>query len=237
MTASRRSRPPTRVGGCDKPLRCVLYARVSTQGADQDPETQLAALRPWVAARGWQVVAEERDRVTGDESRRRSDPPGLARALRALEERRADVLAVFAADRLVRSSTGLLSLVGRIQAMGAHVASYQDGGDLDTTSDMGELLVFLRGWYARMELRLTRARIRAGLDRARAEGRRLGPPRRLDIDPTEVRRLREAGIDGDGRVGASWSEVAAVLGTTQSAVRRAVGELVETRPERQRRMT
>src|SRR5262249_8338237 len=156
-------------GVCDKPLRAVLYARVSTRDK-QDPESQLASLRPWAAQRGWTIVAEERDRVSGDATKRRGDPPGLARAFRALEERRADVLAVFAADRLVRSPTGLLSLVARVQGLGAHVASFQDGADLDTTSDMGELLVFLRGWFARMDLKLIRARIRSGLERRRAEG-------------------------------------------------------------------
>src|SRR5258708_6365704 len=138
MGTQRREHIKDRAGDYDKPRRVVLYGRVSTRDR-QNPETQLGALREWAKSRGWTVVAEERDRVSGDVAKRRGDPPGLARAFRALEEHRADVLAVFAADRLVRSPTGLLALVKRVQDLGADVASYQDGSDLDTTTDMGEL--------------------------------------------------------------------------------------------------
>lgn len=212
MTMSRRSATPIGSGDFGKPPRVVLYARVSTRDK-QDPESQLGALRQWVNSRGWHVVAEERDRISGDPSKRRGDPAGLARAFRALEERRADVLAVFAADRLVRSPTALLHLVERVQALGAHVASLQDGADLDTTTDAGELFTFLRGWYARMELRLIRSRINAGLDRARAEGKTLGRPRTVSVDAGEVAKMRAAG--------ASWRQVAEALRCTPTSARRA----------------
>jgi DNA invertase Pin-like site-specific DNA recombinase len=158
------------------------------------------------------VVAEESDRVSGDPARRKGDPPGLSRAMEAIERRRADVLAVFAADRLVRSPLGLLQLVARVQAIGGHVASLQDGADLDTTTDVGELFLFLRGWYARMELRLIRARINAGLSRARAEGVTLGRPRGDGPEPEAVAELRAAGL--------SWRAVAAELGCSIAMARR-----------------
>ena len=196
--------------------RAVLYARCSTKGDAQDPEVQLAQLRAWAARRGWLVIAEERDRVSGDPARRHGDPPGLRRALELVEQRRADTLAIFAADRLVRSPVGLLQLVARVQALGGHVASLQDGADLDTTSDVGELFLFLRGWYARMELRLIRARITAGLERARADGVQLGRPRTEGPDPAAIRALRAAGR--------SWSEAARELGCSIAMARRRVAE-------------
>lgn len=198
------------------PLRCILYARCSTKGDEQDPEVQLHALRAWVERRGWRVVATEQDRVSGDPARRVGDPPGLRRALDLLERRQADVLAVFAADRLVRSPIALLQLVARIEALGGHVASLQDGADLDTTDERGELFLYLRGWFARMELRLIRARISAGLKRARSEGVRLGRPRRDGPSPAEVAGLRNAGR--------SWKEVAVELGCSISLARRRAQE-------------
>jgi len=198
------------------PLRAVLYARVSTRNGEQDPDVQIERLREWAAQRGWQVVAVERDRVSGDPARRRGDPAGLTRAIQAIAERRADVLAVFAADRLVRSPVHLLQLVSRVQSVGGHVASMQDGNDLDTTSDVGELFVFLRGWYARMEMKLIRARIKAGLDRARAEGKTLGRPRTDGPSPRDVRKLRKAGK--------SWSAIAAKLETTVKIARNRAAE-------------
>src|SRR5262249_41298356 len=116
VTTPRRSATADCVGDSGKPLRAVLYARVSTRDK-QDPESQLGALRQWAAARGWAIVGGERDRISGAPAKRRGAPAGLARAFRTLEERRADVLAVFAADRLVRSATGLLHLVERVQAI------------------------------------------------------------------------------------------------------------------------
>jgi DNA invertase Pin-like site-specific DNA recombinase len=191
-------------------MRTILYARVSKVEGDQDPETQLKALRQWAAQRGWTVASEHVDRVSGDPARRKGDPPGLRAALAAL--RRGDVLAVFAADRLVRSPMELLQLVMRIQAHGAHVASLQDGADLDTTTDTGELLTFLYGWKARMELRLIRSRTLAGLAAARAKGKRLGRPLGSDYNASEARRLRGEGL--------SWADIAARLDCSRSTARR-----------------
>lgn len=198
--------------GVTRRLRAVLYARVSRTDGEQDPEVQLRALRQWAAQRGWEVVAEEADRVTGDPSRRRREPPGLGRALERLAQRRADVLAVFSADRLLRSTVGLLQLVGRVQSYGAHVASYQDGTDLDTTSDLGELMVFMRGWVARMELRLIRSRTREGMAAARAKGARIGRPPVELPDAQAVAELRAQGL--------TLRQVARQLGVNYWRVRR-----------------
>ncbi len=86
-------------------LRAVLYARVSTDDEeDQDPETQLRALRPYVTEEPkWRIVGEETDRGSSDpahKKRRWRDPPGLAKSIRMIEDQHADVLAVFGADRL-----------------------------------------------------------------------------------------------------------------------------------------
>lgn len=165
----------TRPGG--SPLRAVLYARVSTDTGQQDTETQLRLLRELCTARSYVIVAEHTDHVTGDPKRRRREPPGLAAALRLLQDKRAGVLVIFAADRLVRSPMALLQLVERVQSYGARIVSLQDGRDLDTTTKTGELMTFLLGWFARMALNLTRARTHAGLQRARAQGKQLGRPR------------------------------------------------------------
>lgn len=190
-------------------MRAVVYTRVSSR--EQDPDAQLRAVVDMCNARSWSVVRVELDRVTGDPGRRKTDPPGLRRALALIEERKADVLAVFAADRLVRSPSHLLDLVGRVQSMGAHVASLQDGGDLDTTTDAGQLFALLRGWWARVELRLIRARTKAGLEAARARGVELGRPR-VDVDTDRVAKLRARGY--------SWARVKAETGIDPATARR-----------------
>ncbi len=170
-------------------MRVVLYVRVSKNDGDQEPETQLRQLRAWAKTRGWRIVAELEDRVTGDPVRRGRNPPELVKALDFMHSRRADVLGVWSADRLVRSPQHLLELVSQVQAVGGRVASLQDGADLDTTTDAGELFLFLRGWWSRMELKLIRQRTKAGLERAAAEGRRGGRPRMKLPDLQQLRKL------------------------------------------------
>lgn len=173
--------------------RALLYCRVS-KGAEQDPESQAHALRQFCEQRGWVVVGVEVDRVTGDPARRRQEPPGLAAAMRQLADRRADVLVVFSADRLTRGGIlSLVQLVRRIRQLGAHVASYREGHELDTTSDTGELVAAVLGWLARMELNMIRERSRAGQERARAEGKRIGRPPEALPDLERVRELQRAG--------------------------------------------
>lgn len=205
-----------------KVLRAVLYVRVSKLD-EQDPETQFQALREWAVERGWQIVGELADRVSGDPARRRQNPPGLAGALAMIERREADVLAVFAADRLVRSPQHLLQLVTHVQDMKGRVASKQDGADLDTTTESGELLVFLRGWWARMEMKLIRARTKAGMERARASGKQLGRPLIPVPDLAAVARLA---ADGNGR-----REIARLLPCTDHAARKAL-RLIGRPPEK-----
>lgn len=201
-------------------MKAVLYVRVSKNDGDQDPDTQLHVLRAWAGTRGWRVMAEQVDRVTGDPMRRGRHPRGLLACLDAIERRKADVLAIFAADRLVRSPTHLLQLVSQVQAAGGKVASYQDGADLDTTTDQGELLLFLRGWMARMELKLNRGRTLAGLARARAAGKTFGRPR-SEAPPLEL--VQDAMAKGIR----SRSQLAKHLGCSPWAVRKALAELAK----------
>ena len=122
-------------------------------------------------------MEEQADRVTSDPKRRKKDPPGLVRAVHAIEERRADVLGIFGADRLVCDPIALLHFVSRIQDLGGQISSYRDGRDLDTLSDHGQLTTFLDGWFNRMRIKLIRTATKAGLARARARGQQLGRPR------------------------------------------------------------
>lgn len=152
-------------------LTAVLYDRVSTDDEKQDPRGHLAELRAFADGRGWPVRAEWFDTVSGDPARRGSgDPPGLRRALDDVARLGArGVLVIRSAERLVRSPVELLQLVARVQASGAHVVSRDDGADLDTTSDYGELLLFIKGWLARMALRFTRKMTAEALAQRRRE--------------------------------------------------------------------
>ncbi len=210
MAARSASLPPS------PQRRAVLYCRVS-RGETQTIDGQLQALRTWTAQRGWLVVAEHSDTVTGDPGRRKGHPPGLNAALHEVHLRKADVLVVYAADRLVRHPVPLLQLCDRVRAAGGHIASYTDGADLDTTTEFGELVTYLRGWFARMELSLNRSRTMAGLRAARASGKVLGRPR-AEVPPIEViREMQE-------RDKMSLRAIARQLGVPASRIQRAASK-------------
>lgn len=153
----------------------ILYARVSDRDK-QDHRQMLSILRTFAATRGWAVGGEHFDKVTGDPARRGpGDPPGLSRALeRVASLHGGGVLVITAVDRLVRSPAELITLIARIQSLPGAVCSMEDGSDVDTTSDNGELFLFMRGWFSRLELRLIRRRTKAVLgeraERCQREG-------------------------------------------------------------------
>ena len=86
--------------------RCALYLRVST--VDQHPETQVHDLRQLARQRGYQIVHEYTDRITGTKAKR----PGLDELLRDARRGQFDVVLVWASDRLARSRPALSGSAG-----------------------------------------------------------------------------------------------------------------------------
>jgi DNA invertase Pin-like site-specific DNA recombinase len=150
-------------------MRAALYGRVST--FDQEPENQLAELRRYVEARGW-TSAEYVDRgVSGAKDRR----PALDELLKDARRRRFDVLVVWRLDRLGRNLRHLITLLEELQALGIAFVSLNEG--IDATTPAGKLQMHILGAIAEFERARIAERVKAGLQRARAQGKRLGRPR------------------------------------------------------------
>lgn len=150
-------------------MRAAVYVRVST--LDQEPENQLAELRRYVAARGWEAV-EYCDRgVSGAKERR----PALDQLLADAHRRRFDVLVCWRMDRLGRNLKHLITLIDELQALGIAFVSLGEG--IDATTPAGKLQMHILGAIAEFERGRTRERVVAGLARAKAQGKRLGRPR------------------------------------------------------------
>jgi putative DNA-invertase from lambdoid prophage Rac len=151
-------------------MRAALYGRVST--ADQHPENQLAELRQYAAARGWTVTREYVDEgISGAKDRR----PALDELLRDARRRKFDVIAVARLDRLGRSLKHLVVLLDELAALGVAFVSINEA--IDATTPGGKLQMHLLAAMAEYERELIRERVRSGLARVRAQGKRLGRPR------------------------------------------------------------
>lgn len=141
----------------------VGYARVSTQ--DQKPDLQLDALQ----TAGCEKVFVEK--ASGAQRER----PELKAALDYM--RNGDTLVVWKLDRLARSMTQLIETVEGLEEKGSGFRSLTEA--IDTTTAGGRLIFHVFGALAEFERSIIRERTRAGLDAARARGRKGGRPPKL----------------------------------------------------------
>ena len=176
-------------------MAIIGYARVSTTG--QTLAGQVSAL----LAAGADRVVEE----TGSGGNRQR--PVLAQLLG--EIRKGDVLLVVRIDRLARSVAHLLEVIEALDAAGAGFRSL--GDPVDTTTPQGKFTLQILGAVAELERALIRERTLAGLETARAAGRRGGNPKLKARDPEALRELSRSRddmfFDRINDVGEEWVPV------------------------------
>jgi DNA invertase Pin-like site-specific DNA recombinase len=147
-------------------MRAAIYARVST--FDQEPENQLQELRRYVQARGWTSVEYVDRGVSGAKDKR----PALDNVVRDAKRRKFDVLVCWRLDRLGRNLKHLTTLLDELQTLGVAFVSLAEG--IDATTPAGKLQLHILGAIAEFERARIVERVKAGLARAKAQGKRLG---------------------------------------------------------------
>src|ERR687893_299978 len=171
----------------DKNLRAGLYARVSTEDRGQDPETQLRPLREYAGRRGFLVAGEFVDKASGTTESR----PNYQRLFEAARKRELDVVLVWRYDRFARSTRALVNALGEFKARGVAFISYQE--NVDTTTPQGELVFGMMANLAQFESSLIGERVKAGMARAKAQGKRTNRPL---IPETTRRKIAELHAQG-----------------------------------------
>ena len=186
-------------------MRVALYARVSTLNG-QHPEMQLTELREYASRRGWAVAGEYVDEgVSGSKDSR----PALNRLMADAHRRRFDIVACWKVDRFGRSLKHLVNALADLDSYGVAFVSLRDNLDLSTPT--GRLMFQIIGAMAEFELSLTKERVKCGLVNARANGKRLGRPRRV----TDGDRILQMKAEG-----ASLREIANAMGIGYGTVRK-----------------
>jgi len=189
--------------------RAALYLRVST--LDQHPESQLHDLRQMASQRGLEVVREYTDRISGTKAKR----PGLDELLHDARRSRFDVLLVWAFDRIGRSTRHFLEVLDELNRLNIEFVSFRE--NIDTGGPLGRALVVIIGAIAELERNLIIERVRAGMRRAKLEGRHIGR-QPLPIDRQAVKRDR-----ANGR---SLTEIAKSHNISRATVCRVLKEVV-----------
>jgi DNA invertase Pin-like site-specific DNA recombinase len=164
--------------------RAVLYLRVST--VDQHPESQLHDLRGLAAQRGFEIVQEYTDRISGIKAKR----PGLDQLMADARRGKFDVLLVWAFDRLARSVRHFLEVLDELNHLGIEFVSFRE--NVDTGGPLGRAMITIIGAIAELERNLIIERVRSGMRRAKLEGRRLGRPP-LSVNRDDLLRDRARG--------------------------------------------
>jgi DNA invertase Pin-like site-specific DNA recombinase len=147
--------------------RVAIYARVSTVDKGQDPETQLLALREYAARRGFLCVGEYVEYARGT----REDRPRYRALLEVARKQQVDVVLVWRYDRFARSTQALVHALNEFHSLGVDFISYQE--HIDTTTPQGEMIFTVMASLAQFERALISERVKAGMARAKAQGKRI----------------------------------------------------------------
>lgn len=151
--------------------KAAIWARVSTDR--QETDNQTAQLREVAARRGLEVVEVYEVEASAYTGKQRAALDAVYRDARA---GRFSVLLVWALDRLTRQGIeAMLGVVRRFDAVGCRVVSFEESWT-EASGPARDLMLAIVGWVAQMESARRSERTKAGLERARRQGKALGRP-------------------------------------------------------------
>jgi DNA invertase Pin-like site-specific DNA recombinase len=187
--------------------KVALYSRVSTD--NQTTENQLLELREVAARNGWVVVQEFTDQgISG--AKGRDQRTAFDALIKAAMRKEFDLIASWSVDRLGRSLQDLVAFLFDIHAKQVDLYLHQQG--MDTSTPSGKALFQMMGVFAEFERAMIQERVKAGLQRAKAQGKRLGRPTVTPDIEGRILALREQGV---GKL-----KIAKTLGIGVSVVQR-----------------
>lgn len=150
-------------------MKAALYVRASTN--EQQTDNQLPALEDYAERRGFEVIRIYSENETAWKAGHQAE---LAKLLEDARKGRFEVVLVWALDRLSREGAlAILSLVDKLKKYGAKVISYQESWT-EAPGELADILYAITGWVAKMESQRRSERTKAGLERARREGKPIG---------------------------------------------------------------
>ena len=169
-------------------LKAALYLRVSTDG--QTTGNQRLELEKIAHLAGWKIAGVyEDDGISG--AKGRDERPAYNQLLKDANRRKFDIVMAWSVDRLGRSLQDLVAFLAELQSLNIDLYLSQQG--LDTTTPSGKAMFQMCGVFAEFEHSLIQQRVKAGLNKARANGIKLGRPKVPDIKKSEVIRLKSNG--------------------------------------------
>jgi len=168
------------------PKRVTIYARVSTK--EQSVEMQLRDLKRYAKDRHLAVAKVYEEKASGANT----DRPQFQRLLDDVRKRRTDAVLIWKLDRLVRSTRELLNRLEEFRTLGVELISYTE--NIDTSTAAGKALFSMVAVFAEFENDIRRERITAGMELAKAKGKRIGRPALPYSHVVQIKQLRKDGL-------------------------------------------
>lgn len=164
--------------------RAALYIRVSTD--QQTTLNQRIVLEDVAGKHGWTIVRVFEDAgVSG--AKGRDQRPAFDDLHKAIARREVDIVMSWSVDRLGRSLSDLVAFLSDIQAKGCDLYLHQQA--IDTSTPSGRMMFQMLGVFSEFERAMIRSRVKAGLERTKAKGTKLGRP---SLAPIEIKQIRES---------------------------------------------
>lgn len=165
--------------------RTALYLRVSRNS--QETDNQRPDLVHLACSRGLDIVAIYEETVSAVKQR-----PSFDKMMLAAHRGEWDCLLVWSLDRFGRSMADNLNAVLDLDRLRVQVLSVREPW-LDTRSPIRHLLIAIFSWVAEQERRRIAERTKAGLERARRRGAKIGRPR-VNVDVEKAKELKAGGM-------------------------------------------
>jgi DNA invertase Pin-like site-specific DNA recombinase len=158
--------------------KVAVYVRVSTK--DQSVDMQVSDLERYSRERGFKIFKIYKDNgISGA----KDDRPGLNQLMDDARKRKFDMLLVWRFDRFARSTKHLVTALYEFRNLGIDFISYQE--NIDTSSPLGEAVFTIISAMSKLERDIIAERVKGGLRKAKASGKKLGRPKR-DVDTDRV---------------------------------------------------
>jgi DNA invertase Pin-like site-specific DNA recombinase len=148
--------------------RVIIYARVSTK--EQNVDMQLLDLTQYAEARGFEIVKKYVDIGSGA----KDDRINYQKMLDDVRKRKTDIVLVWKIDRFGRSTKELVNALEEFNRLGVDFISFKES--LDTNSPAGKVLFTIISSFAEFERSIIRERVKAGMEKAKARGVKIGRP-------------------------------------------------------------
>lgn len=152
-------------------MRVAIYLRVST--SEQTTENQRRELVERSERSGWEIVKVYEDQgVSG--AKGRDKRPQFDQMLKDATRKEFDLVMAWSVDRLGRSLLNLIEFLNELHSLDIDLYLHKQG--IDTTTPAGKAMFSMLGVFAEFERSMIQERVKAGLERAKADGIQLGRP-------------------------------------------------------------